>query len=289
MINHTRIKFPLEQVISCPACDSTEHNSAFAPDVSKCDDCDLYFRNPRPTQESILKSYEYGLTFHRWQQELEVRRFLWQKRLELIRKYKKSGTLIDVGTGDGYFLKFTQPYFDSVATELSATGVKYAQNHGHRIFHGKFNELVKSGQKFDVITLWHVLEHVPDPANLLSQLRNHLEPDGILAIAIPNESLPILCSQLSLPKSLGNWLDIDPQHPLGRLTFGEEIHLTHFTPRVIKSLLKRRGLHVLEFGVDDVHLQRDKRTILAYQFNRLLNFFFGTHFDKAMYFVCTLK
>jgi len=46
---------------------------------------------------------------------------------------------------------------------------------------------------------------------------------------------------------------------------------------------------VLEFGVDDVHLQRDKRTILAYQFNRLLNFFFGTHFDKAMHFVCTLK
>ena len=74
--------------------------------------------------------------------------------------------------------------------------------------------------------------------------------------------------------------------PLGRLGWGEEVHLCHFTPRSLRRLLAACGLRVVASGVDDVHLQRPLHTRLGLQLNRALHALCGVSFDRAMFAVC---
>ncbi|MEJ8569415.1 class I SAM-dependent methyltransferase [Elongatibacter sediminis] len=271
-----------EIVHNCPACLSDEHRQVALPDLNVCKNCSLYFRTPRPTQAAILKSYESGLTFSRWQDELPARTFLWEKRLQLILRHMQSGNLLDIGTGDGFFLQFAKRHFDTQATEISKTGVRQAQAHGHRVHHGQLADFPDRYQNFDVITLWHVLEHVPAPRLLMKDIRHRLTPNGIVAVAIPNELTPILRDRVKRTRK-----SPAERHSLGQLAFGEEIHLTHFTPAVFKAFLRQLGFRILDFGIDDVHVDRPARKVAKYHINRAINAACKVHFDSAMYAICS--
>ena len=82
---------------------------------------------------------------------------------------------------------------------------------------------------FDVAVLWHVLEHLADPATALERARGWLAPDGRLLVGVPNID--------SLQARLGGsrWFQLDPQR-----------HLVHFTPRGLGRLLERTGFRVAE-------------------------------------------
>ena len=181
-------------------------------------------------------------------------------------------------------MKFAKRYFDTQATETSTTGVNYARSFGHDVYNGQFTDFPgRGGKKFNVITLWHVLEHVPDPSKLLEDIRRHLSPDGIVALAVPNELTPLIGDRLL-------WRNNTPaaKHSLGAPAFGEEIHLTHFTPRVFKATLKRHGFEILDFGVDDTYCNRSPYEVSKYHSNRLINLIAKTHFDIAMFSICRL-
>ena len=122
---------------------------------------------------------------------LLARCYQWAKKISLKRKLKlvqdvakKSGRLLDVGAGTGDFLKFMKDHgwevHGSEPNDL-ARGLAL----------GKGIDLAESlegieGQGFDVITLWHVLEHIPDLETTLDKLRSLLAADGVLLIAVPN-------------------------------------------------------------------------------------------------------
>jgi len=72
------------------------------------------------------------------------------------------------------------------------------------------------------------------------------------------------------------------------LTWGEELHLMHFLPGTLRRYLTTNRFKVLEFGVDDVHVDRPLSTRLCFHAARLLNRLIGWHFDKAMYFILAL-
>src|SRR5215471_8410057 len=80
-----------EKVLTCPLCESKSFGLRFEPDVCQCMTCDVLFRNPRPTQAAIIRSYDAGVTYSRWQKELDIRDRLWRKRLDLLKKRKRSG------------------------------------------------------------------------------------------------------------------------------------------------------------------------------------------------------
>ena len=158
-----------ERLSRCPLCESADITLNLRPNLYRCGDCRLHFCNPRPSQGDILASYDRGETFASWQGELAVRAFLWLKRLARVRESCASGSLLDVGTGDGYFLQFASKHYSVSATELSRAGVELAAARGYEVFHGSVADTVFDDQRFDVITLWHVLEHVPFPGGLLKR------------------------------------------------------------------------------------------------------------------------
>lgn len=261
-----------EDVGECPLCGSGASRPRFPPDVRECDACGLLYRTPRPTQREILRSYDAGITYARWQQELAVRDVLWRKRLRLIERHQPTGTLLDIGTGDGHFLPHAATRYAVQCTELSETGAAYVRRRGFDPRVGEFLELDVADGSFDVITLWHVLEHVPRPGQVLHKVRAALKPGGIVAIAVPNERRPLL-------------LRSRRDNPLGSVDWGEEIHLTHFLPGTLKRFLASLGFRRLAFGVDDVHVRRPLSTRVGFHAHRCLSAVTGWHFDKAMYLI----
>lgn len=267
-----------ESLTRCCLCESEQIDRKFFPDIWICRACFLLFRNPRPSQIDIISSYDTGVTYAVWQKEIDLRTMLWRKRLNILLRYKRSGTLLDVGTGDGFFLDFARTFFTVDATEVSETGAAYARSRGYSPAIGDICRLNILERHYAVITLWHVLEHLPFPGAALHALARSLKRDGILVIAVPNESGSLIKHRLTGAKG----------SPFGFLEWGREIHLTHFTPPVLSNFLSSNGFRILEAGVDDVHLERIVKTLWAHYGNRLLNALLKLQFDRAMYFVCRL-
>jgi SAM-dependent methyltransferase len=268
----------LEALAECNACSSRAITPRYADDLWACAECGVLFRNPRPSFREIVRSYDSGITYAAWQREDGVRAMLWAKRLGILLRYKRAGALLDVGTGDGRFLDFACAHFEITSTEVSESGARHARARGHAPLIGPVLGTVLPAGHFEVITLWHVLEHLLYPGQALQALRRALRPGGILAIAVPNETAPLVVGRLPGRAA---------RHPLGRLAWGQEIHLTHFVPSTLRGLLRRQGFRILEMGVDDVHVERSPARVASYHANRLLNALVGLQFDKAMYVVCT--
>lgn len=157
-----------------------------------------------------------------------VKKFsLWRKTL-LIKSYSGGNkTLLDVGAGTGDFL---------LAAERSGWSVSGVEpNRDARLkSREKKMELLPSmeslpGTKFQVITLWHVLEHLPDIENQILKLRWHLEDGGALVVAVPNFN----CFDAQHYKEF--WAAYDVPR-----------HLWHFSRTAIEKLFSKHGMKVVD-------------------------------------------
>lgn len=266
-----------EVVEFCPACGDDRPELEFTEDIFKCSGCNLLYRSPRPDQETIFQAYAKEETFASWQDELNVREMLWRKRLKLVRRHVSAGRLLDIGTGDGYFLTFANRFFRAMGTEISPVGKRLASRFGVDVYQGSFRDSEFRHPPFDLVTLWHVLEHVPDPAKTLEDLKNWIKPGGLLVLAVPNEALKA---------ARYRWLGRFQQDHFEPILDGEEIHLTFFVPATLKKLVEAKGFEILEFGVDDVAINRTLKARLGLKLFQLMNQLFGTHAGPAMYLVC---
>ena len=99
---------------------------------------------------------------------------------------RKEGAVLDVGTGTGYLLAaFSEelPRFDIVGHDLNNEKEEFIRANGATDFYaGSLENIPKT---FDLITLNHVLEHLPDPVTVLKQAQALLKPDGYLAVVVP--------------------------------------------------------------------------------------------------------
>ena len=116
--------------------------------------------------------------------------------------------ILDIGCGAGEFLAALPPAaFDRVGLEINPNGVAAARSKGVDVIHGDIRSLAPDTQPFDIVTLWHVLEHVPDPAALLAAIRRIKKDSGVIVFAVPNTE--------SLGFKLGGalWFHLDaPRH-----------------------------------------------------------------------------
>lgn len=115
-----------------------------------------------------------------------IKKYTIRKKWRLIEKFFKNKQLnvLDIGCGTGDFLKhgLLSNHF-VVGVEPNEDARKLAIAKGLQV-HEDFNQIVY--EKYDVITLWHVLEHVPDYENYLLEIKKMLKDEGILIIAVPN-------------------------------------------------------------------------------------------------------
>jgi 2-polyprenyl-3-methyl-5-hydroxy-6-metoxy-1,4-benzoquinol methylase len=270
-----------ENLTACPVCGSSDFRRAFEPDVAQCAQCLVFFRNPRPTQPEICRSYDFGSNYAEWQKDDSKRIRMWKRRFDLLTRFKTGGRLLDVGAGDGFFLDVAKDGgFSTYGTELSSTGAGYADKRGHHLLLGQLKDIDFKGLKFDVITLWHVLEHLPNPGEALSIIAGLLEPGGIFALAVPNEENQLFRYRTGVKKS---------SNPLGPIVWSKEIHLTHFQPSTLRAALRAHGFEVRDFGVDDIYWDRSPMNLAKLAMQKSLSALLRWHFSMAMYCVCSRR
>lgn len=117
-----------------------------------------------------------------------VKKYALNQKLKLINSFQtESKNLLDVGCGTGDFLKTCENAgWNVVGVEpsLNAQNIAKSKLKNANVIYGDLFEL--QNVQFDVITLWHVLEHVPDLEVYIAQLKKLLKPEGVLIIAVPN-------------------------------------------------------------------------------------------------------
>ena len=154
---------------------------------------DMLITSPQPEVEDLAKYYESdayishtdskkGLFASIYQ---NVRKYSLALKLRLITSlHGNEGSLLDIGAGTGDFLKLAKNnHWDVKGIEPNENAANLARQKGLVI-----NESIDAleGQKFDVVTLWHVLEHLPDLEIIIEKIEALVKPGGILIVAVPN-------------------------------------------------------------------------------------------------------
>ena len=203
---------------------------------------------------------------------------MWKRRLKKLSRYSSKGRLLDIGTGYGQFLHHARPFFTEVnGTEVSESAVALAkEKYGLSLLAGQVEALDLPPQSFDTITLFHVLEHVPDPGKLVNVCHGLLRAQGILVIAVPNDVLAWTSKIKKIGKKLGlqSFQKFSPKLGISRAGTSREIHLSHFTPPVLRRLLENSGLHITEESLDPYYVSSGVRLLADqsyYALHRLLH------------------
>lgn len=202
--------------------DYTKHGQ-----ITRCTNCSLVYVNPQENLARLLKGYEEVIDPEYIETEKHRKHILFS-HLKKIEQWKKKGKLLDVGCFAGYFLSLAKengwkPY----GIEPSLWARKIAKKHGALII-GKDIGVTKLPKNFfDAVTLWDVIEHLPDPKKIILRIYNSLKPGGIIALATPNvDSL--------FAKILG-----------AKCPFFIRMHLVLFSPQTLQQLLEGCGFRVI--------------------------------------------
>jgi len=248
----------LEVVLACSICRSDRIQRIDSDfNFCRCDSCGYVFDSPRPSFAEISAFYSQAGKYDTWLDQEHARDMMWKRRLKMLARHTPKGRLLDVGTGYGQFLHHARPFFAEVTgTEVSESAVVLAKKkYGLSLLAGPV-EALDLPQSFDVITLFHVLEHVPDPDKLVNVCHALLRAQGILVIAVPNDVLAWTSKIKKLGKKLGlkSFQKFSPKLGISRAGTSREIHLSHFTPPVLRRLIEDAGLSMVEESLDPYYV-----------------------------------
>jgi 2-polyprenyl-3-methyl-5-hydroxy-6-metoxy-1,4-benzoquinol methylase len=175
----------------CPVCQSKDRKLQFnvVDDISiyACDGCSLAYVNMFPIDVADCYEEDYfagALATYDRSRNYRIERF-GKERIAIIQKYVKSGDLLDIGCGVGWFLEAAMAEgFNVSGHELSGNLAQFTSEHlGIKVHQCAVSEIK---DKFDVITLFDVIEHLEDPVGLLRSVRSLLNDGGIILIFTPN-------------------------------------------------------------------------------------------------------
>ena len=203
-----------------------------------CKNCGLRFTNPRPDESEVLKYYESNeyISHNVQKQNLVniiyrlVRTFAIRRKFLLVKRYCNGKTLLDIGCGTGEFIAYcSKKGFTTTGVEPNENARKFAVDSLHQNVKPEsfFNEIYPGG--FDIITLWHVLEHIHDLNGRMERIAALLKPSGTLIIAVPNSN----------SRDASYYQDFWAAYDLPR-------HLFHFTPDTLNKVAVKHGFIIKE-------------------------------------------
>ncbi len=217
--------------------------------VVRCNNCGLVYINPRLDAGIIIKACSEGDDEVYVSQEAG-RIATFGECLEFAEKYaKKKGSLLDVGCAAGFFLKVAK---DSGWNVLGIEPNKWLGDYGRKKFDvevlsSTLEEAKLGDKRFDIITMWDVLEHMPNPKSGLLEANRVMKDDGVLIISYPDYGS-------IFSKIFGR-----------KWWFFLSHHLYYFTPKTLEKMLNETGFKVIK---SKRHFQRLK---IGYMVNMARN------------------
>jgi SAM-dependent methyltransferase len=175
---------------ACPACGL--ERSHFAFEVAgfvhvRCAGCDTLFVAVLPPPDLVEATYlapDYHSTAEGQEQRMRAEA---DARAQILRKFGCRDVL-EIGCGPGHFLDAVRELGMRVEGVDRARTAAGPRARGHTIHDCWLQDLVPVEQRFDAIAMWEVIEHVPDPKDMLMVARRWLRPGGFLALSTPSSS-----------------------------------------------------------------------------------------------------
>lgn len=198
--------------------------------IVQCERCGLVYVNPREKHQDIIHSYTM-VKDEKYLDEERTRSATFLRGLRLIEKYcSQKGSLLEVGCFAGLFLDLARRRGWSVlGIEPSQWAVEYARKKLNlNVLQGAFEDFKFDDDSFDAVTMWDVLEHLPDPKSTLSTLQKKLKKQGILFLNTFNyDSI--------FRKIFGR-----------KYWFIERMHIYYFSPTTITKMLEACNYRILK-------------------------------------------
>lgn len=174
---------------ACNACGAHEPRERFERDgfhIVECRSCGLVYVGEDPAAIDFDALYDERYytggqdgVFADYLGQAPARRAAARRRLFGLRRLKRHGRLLDVGCAAGFFLVEAKAHFQVRGVELSAFSSRFAREQfGLDVVTGTLHDAAFERASFDLVTLWDVIEHVPDPAAVLAEVGRVLAPDG---------------------------------------------------------------------------------------------------------------
>ena len=174
----------------CPACRARDAASAFTVDgyaYARCRACGTLFVTPLPDLAEIAAVY-LGPRYHDVAADEAPRmRAEAAARARILHDHGVRA-LLEVGCGPGYFLDACRDLGIAAEAVDRAPNAQAARDRGHRVHDRWFADHGPPEPRYDAVALWEVLEHVPDPQDMLLQARAWLRPGGLVALSTPSAS-----------------------------------------------------------------------------------------------------
>jgi len=230
--------------VPCNVCGSSEQRP-FCPEnglgLVQCAHCGLVYVSPRPDPNELYALYgetyfhndESGVVGYTnyLRDEANIRK-TFAGRLKWLERFVQPGRLLDVGCAAGFFLdEAHQRGWQVEGLDVSTFAVKYARERfGYDVRHGSLTHLDYPEGAYDLVTMWDVIEHVPDPMAYLRKTAALLRSGGVFSLATPDvDSLP---ARLTGARWVGYKLS--------------EEHVYYFSVRMLRRMLDEAGFDVID-------------------------------------------
>ncbi len=231
------------QHVPCNLCGS-DARQPYCPEnglgLVQCQNCGFVYVSPRPDAKELYALYgetyfhnnESGVVGYSnyIRDEPNIRRTA-RRRLEHLGQFVRPGKLLDVGCATGFFLdEAVKQGWDGEGLDVSSFAVDYAHEHfGLKTYHGALTELEFQTGAYDLVTMWDVIEHVPDPTTYVRRAAELLRTGGVISLATPD-------------------VDSIPARLAGRRWVGfklSEEHVYYFSIKTLTRMLNDAGFEVV--------------------------------------------
>jgi len=218
------------EYVNCNLCEVDHSELLFTKNnykLVRCKKCGLIYINPRIAGERLKDSYagDYSLGYIAKKASKRRRAKGIVKR---IFKFKKQGKFLDIGCSAGFILEAAREKgFEVFGVEISPHALKFAREElKFDIFEGYLENAHFPDGFFDVITMYNLLEHVPDPAKFLKEVSRIAKEGSLIEIWTPD------IGHRRARKMGSNWNNIFPEH------------LYYFSLDTLKRALEKAGLNI---------------------------------------------
>ena len=250
------------ETLDCPACGKpTPQRFLYAKngcDIFQCEACGLGRSQASHFDPAAYYTEDYFSGQHAdgygdYVGSEPVLRREFAHTVDVIRRYRDGGRLIELGCAYGFFLQEARRHFTVAGIELAADAAAHARRSGLEVVTGVADaSTLQKFAPFDVVVLLDVIEHLPNPRSTLALATQHLNPGGI--VVLTTGDFASLYARLAGPR----WRLMTPPQ-----------HLWFFTPESLRRLAPGLGLTVerLEHPGKIVPL-----SLIAFQLGRILGF-----------------
>jgi len=241
------------ETIACNICGGTEHKVVFpskravktvkqdefrssgdeplCDPLVKCSTCGFMFVSPRVKPGIVLESYQNAVD-EVFVSQASSREKTFKRCLNILQDIwkKPPGRILDIGTANGSFLKASKDAgWEICGCEPNRWLADWCKkNYGIEITKGTVFDITAQEESFDVITLWDVIEHTPDPKSVLERCSKLLKKGGLLAVNYPDA---------------GSWIT----RLMGqKWVFYLSVHYFYYTRKTITLALEKAGFEVVK-------------------------------------------